>query len=494
MKNKKKLFLIIIPIIVVLIIVAVIAVMCLTTDLFKSNKDLFWKYFAQNEDITNILKNDKIEMQSQFKQNNTYTATGNLSYRIEKGENSFKELNAVTTARHDATTNRTYADATLKNGDIDLFQVSYVNCDDIFAIKCDEIFANYVGIKNSGLKELATNYGISNPENIPDSMDINQYIASLKITDAQKQHILDTYYPIVTNNILDNQYTKTNETIEISGKSYNANVYEVQLTGENLKQIILNCLNALKTDTETLVLISNKLSTFGLGIEYTDTVNLTSKIDELISQIQQTTMKDAVNILIYESKKSTIRTIVKIENSLKITYDRIDNNSIITLDVNRTINNNMPQNVDANEIISLDNQVNENTSTTSRIVINKTINDNLTTNNIQIIPDVNDTNTNINIDINLENVQNDSINNYYTMTFSSNNNDSTEVTTINYNNSIAKAEQVEEIVELNNSNTAIANNYPAEEFGTFLEGWANLFSQKLTEKMAILGFENDFIT
>ena len=71
MRNKKKILLIVIPIVVVLIIVAVVAVLYFTTDLFKSNKELFWKYFAQNEDITNILKNDKFELQSQFKQNNT---------------------------------------------------------------------------------------------------------------------------------------------------------------------------------------------------------------------------------------------------------------------------------------------------------------------------------------------------------------------------------------------------------------------------------------
>ena len=491
MRNKKKILLIVIPIVVVLIIVAVVAVLYFTTDLFKSNKELFWKYLAQNEDITNILKNDKFELQSQFKQNNTYTANGNLSFTIEQGENSFKELNIVTSARHDANTNRTYADATLKNGDIALFQVSYINCDDIYAIKCDEVFANYVGVKNSGLKELAAKYEVNNIESIPDSIDINQYITSLEITDAQKQHILDTYFPIITNNILDNQYTKTNENIQISGNSYAANVYKVQLTGEKVKQIIISCLNNLKTDTETLVLISNKLSTLGFGIEYTDIVNLTSKIDELISQIQQTTMEDNMNIFIYESNESTIRTIVEIENNMTITYDRGDSNSSITLDVTRTNNNNMPQNVDANEIISLDNQVNEGTSTTSRIVISKTTSDNLTTNNVQIVPDLNTADSNISVDINLGSVQNNSINNYFTVIFNSSSDGSIESTTINYNNSITKTEQVEEIAELNNSNTAIANNYSAEEFSTFITSWMSLFSQKLTEKLSVLGFESN---
>ena len=198
-----------------------------------------------------------------------------------------------------------------------------------------------------------------------------------------------------------------------------------------------------------------------------------------------------MNIFIYESNESTIRTIVDIENNMTITYDRGDSNSSITLDVTRTNNNNMPQNVDANEIISLDNQVNEGTSTTSRIVISKTTSDNLTTNNVQIVPDLNTADSNISVDINLGSVQNNSINNYFTVIFNSSSDGSIESTTINYNNSITKTEQVEEIAELNNSNTAIANNYSAEEFSTFITSWMSLFSQKLTEKLSVLGFESN---
>ena len=226
---RKKKFLIIVPIVVILIVAAVIAVLYFTTDLFKPTNDLFWKYFAQNQDIISILANDNNAIQSQFKQNNTYTSSGNVSFVMEQGENSSKQFTVETTSRHDVNTGRTYADATLKNGDIDLFQVSYINSEDIYAIKCDEVFENYVGIRNSGLKELATNYGVENVNNIPDSFNVNDFINAMEITEAQKQHILDTYLPIIQNRILEEQYTKTNEQIQIEGNSYSANVYTVQL-------------------------------------------------------------------------------------------------------------------------------------------------------------------------------------------------------------------------------------------------------------------------
>ena len=128
---KKKVLLIVIPIVVLLVIGVAIAVLYFTTDLFKSPSELFWEYFAQAESAMNILENDNWTSQNSLKANNSYTSNGQLALTISQGENSSKILNIETTARHDANNGRTYADATLKNGDIDLFQVSYINSGDV---------------------------------------------------------------------------------------------------------------------------------------------------------------------------------------------------------------------------------------------------------------------------------------------------------------------------------------------------------------------------
>lgn len=469
---KKKVILIIVPILIIIIVVAVLAVLYFTTDLFKTNEELFWKYFAQNENVINILANDKSEVQSQFKQSNSYTANGSLSVNVEQGENSFKQLNVETNTRHDAISGRTYADAILKNGDIDLFEVSYINSGDIYAIKCDEVFANYVGIRNSGLQELATNYGVNSSETIPDSIDINEYINLLEITEEQKQHIADTYLQVISNNIAEEKYTKAEEDVGINGNLYNANVYRIQLTGEEAKQIMIDCLTTLKTDTETLVLISNKLSTLGFGVEYTDITNLNLRIDELIAQIEQMTMENYLNISVYENDGETIRTVIEIENLINIIYDRTESSETLTLD-----------------LVQEEGIINGVSNITSRIIITKDIAENLTTNNIQIIPDINDIDSNISVMYNLSNIQSDSINNSYNITINDSSSNIRTIT-VNYNNNIIRADQVEEITELTNANTAVANNYTPEEFMAFMNNWTNLFSQKFMEKMAIIGFND----
>lgn len=563
MKSKKKILLIIIPIVIVLIIAAIIAVLYFTTDLFKSNEELFWKYFAQNQDVFDVIKNDKQAEQSQFKTNNSYTSDGNLSLVIAQGENSSKQLNVVTTARHDITTNRTYADATLKNGDIDLFKASYINSGDIYAVSCDEIFQGYVGTENSGLTKLAANFGI---ENFPDSINVNEYTNLLDITDEEWAHISETYLPVIMNVISEESYTKSSQEIQVNGQTYNANVYGIQITGENLKQLIINALTTLRGDTQTLVMLSNKLSTLGLGIEYTDTSNLALKIDELIDNMQNVTIGDNLYINVYENNGEVIRTEINLENTINLVYDRTSSSSSLTIDLigtmteqeiidesidntnitdannmsgdvttynanNETDNTATNENVVDNEdtIVSMENTESMNTtveenvngnsalegnsiagenngitdssdevidlSTTqdtsvssTRIVITKSNTDNLTTNTIQIIPNTDVSNENITITINMSNVQNDSINNSYEIVANTLNGEQTETSTITYDTSTIRADQVEEIPELTGSNTAIASNYDANTFNTFLSNWVNLFMNALSEKLTVLGF------
>ena len=55
---KKKLLIAIIPIIILIIIAITLLILNLTTDLFKTPSELFWKYLAEVKEVTNILEND----------------------------------------------------------------------------------------------------------------------------------------------------------------------------------------------------------------------------------------------------------------------------------------------------------------------------------------------------------------------------------------------------------------------------------------------------
>ena len=94
------------------------------------NNEIYNLDYMTEEELENLLKiieNDKFSNQAEYKKSNSYESAGNITFIKEQGEESSKQFNVVTTARHDKNTGRTYADATLKNGELDLFKASYIN-------------------------------------------------------------------------------------------------------------------------------------------------------------------------------------------------------------------------------------------------------------------------------------------------------------------------------------------------------------------------------
>ena len=357
---------------------------------------------------------------------------------------------------------------------------------------------------------MAQNYQIGNAENVPDTINFEEYNDLLQITEEQEEHLKDTYMPIILNNISKEQYIKNEEQIsldfETDNYTYNTNSYELRLSEETLKNILTSTLNTLRTDTETLMLISNKLKSMGLGDSYSNTDTISTQIEELLSQIESIKLEESLDIIVYEYEGKLIRTIIDIDGKIKITYDRIDGlenliidiekeivqniieNNRINTNINESFNNNNAE--DANEeIIDLNNfNSTSNQNNITRIIISKERLDLNTVNKLQIIPDNNKIEENINIILNISDLQNNSINNTFIMQINTNN-ERKEVINIEYENTINIVYQVEEIEELSGSNTAIANNYNPNDFKNFLNEYWNILKDTLSQKMIIIGFD-----
>ena len=584
---KKHLLLIIIPIAVLLVLGLVLLILNLTTDIFKSPSEMFWKYIVQNADIVDILENDKQVAQENIKENNSYTSTGNLLLTMEQGANNIKQINVDTTARYDVNTGRTYADATLKNGELDIFNVSYINSGDIYAIECAEVTPVYIGFSDGDFSSLVAKYGARNVDRLPDRVDLSEYEGVFDLTDEQKSHIINTYLPIITNIVQENQYQKMGESVQINGSTYDANIYRVQITGDNVKQILIQMLNTLQSDSETLILLSNKFSVLKMGINYTDISNFSLLLQRKIEELQNATIPDLI-INVYENRGNVIRTSFEMEGIINVIYDRVQNYNSLTIDLEEDILNNVMGNIEetitsffpttesgessngenvpsdavtdgvensatdntnannedstttndenstenssenqnnentetagndgnvvdenvtsgentntiessnqnngtGNEVIDLTQEAEDLASTTyGRISIVKQIADSASVTTIDFTPNIEDTSTNINIVANYSNIQNNSANNSFSITLSGAVDEIPTIYTISYDTMTTQASSVEEIPELTNSNTVLANNYEAEQFTTFFNNWYTAFMNAFSEKAAMIGIE-----
>lgn len=500
--KKKKILLIILPIILILIIAAVFTIFYFMTDMFRSNDELFAKYFSQNGELFDIIQNANAEEQNTFKANNNYIMNGALTTTIQDGTN-IQEIKATTSARHDSNTGRTYSDIILKNGEADLLKVSYINSDDVYAIKCDDIMSNYIGIRNNELKKFAQNMGMAeaNTQNIPDSIDLVGISNIGKITEEQKQHIIDTYSKVILENIPKEKFTKLNKAqISVDGINYETNVYQLTIDENTLKQIIINCLTTLKDDNSTLVMISNKLSTLGLGSEYSDITKMSETIGNLATQMQnenETSENNAMTITVYENKGRTVRTEIELINEGKITIDKAKEinteKAIITVE-----NNNTSSITD----IPMEETSTTNTTDISQITIQKSISDTNITNTITFIPDTSNTAQSVTMNTSMGKLIDNTINSSSDIALNISS-DGINVQTIQslYTQNIQAVTEVDEIMELKNSNTVIVNNYPKEQLIPFLTKVGEKISQVLPNKLAQLGIsvsvnqnENGIIT
>ena len=479
MKNKKVL-LIVLPIVIIFILLAgtaTVVALYFLTDLFKTPQQLFFKYMAGNSKIVSYVSNDNYIAQQQLKETGSYTTQGNLELTFESEQTQQPiSMNIETSARKDGSTGRYYADATIKNDEEDLLTVSYINDGDVYAIQWSEIYQYYVGFRNSNLKEFARNMGMTEDEvsSIPDSIDFDAFNTQITFTEEEIQHIVNTYSNVFLQTIPEETYTKgEKQTITINGTNYEADVYSLTLNGELLKQISINLLNTIKNDTTTIQILNNKFSTDESNL--IDQTTLAENIDKVVTELQNATFEDTIIINVYASEGQTIKTELMMSTGDNITIEYPNNGAIISVTDSGTNTSDDSSMTSSSEPFTM------------QVKLGKVTQGVSISNTIEIIPNIQTPDMSFTITQNIGSMQNGIASNSSQITINYGESLEYAINEIYYNETITQAQQVEEIQELNNSNTVIANNYPVEQLAPFLESLVTQAGETLVTKITTLG-------
>lgn len=185
MQKKKVLIIIIILLVITLVAGGLVIYLC--TDLFKSDKQLFYKYLLDKNEMLSVL--DEIEFKQDLK---SYTAKTNVESiyeydnEIEKYENDqimknlqenvksfeyIKNLNANIESKVDKENEKQYHEIHIKNNDDEITKIEAVRNEDKYAVKVEDILKAYIGIENNNVKELASKFEIKDADKIPDKID-----------------------------------------------------------------------------------------------------------------------------------------------------------------------------------------------------------------------------------------------------------------------------------------------------------------------------------
>lgn len=470
--GKKKGIIIAIVIIILLIVIAVGGVMLyLFTDLFKSNQTLFLKYIDQTIQGMKYETNDQTKDIIEAQKENPYQIKGTLNFDYDGSENKqaeiLKQIKVELETNANGQEEKTYTKASVLYQNQNLFNLEYANSNNIYALKSDEIVTAFIGVRNENLKVLAQKLGMQDNSNIPDSITPIDYEDLLNISEEEKQHISDTYLPVIVNNIEKSKYSKqSNIPITKEGVEYNTTAYRLDLTSEDIANISVKLLETLKQDSITLNFIATKAKILNLPEEYTQVNNLTKQIDEQIKKIEDSekSPENGVSIVVYEEKGQTVLTEIIIKNNVKFTLyasNTNQKNSIYVMAENLSTSN------DYNTVEMQVTQTKTAKQTNTEILVNK------------------DNDKGLEIYLTNEGLSSDE---KVTTTCEINYNDGNDKYIANYEQEINFNEE-NEIISLDNTNCAILNDYPTDQLSLLIVLIDQQIQNVMNQKMQQLGIQ-----
>ena len=335
-RKKRRMIIIISVILVLLIILTAFLIVYINTDMFKSNKTLFEKYFSKNveninqmytsldskTDYENSLEQNKYTVNTQINVNNTE----NIGTTEENTDNVINQLKIVADGQVDIANQYEYQDMNLYKNDESILELEYIKDENLYGIRFTELFQQFLLAENSNLQELFSNLGYSQEQvaNIPNEISLD--LSQIQLSDEEKTTFSNRYLEIIKNNLADKTFSKEeNQNIEIDGKSVQVNEYSVTLTKEQLNNLYLAILEQLKNDDIILGKLDGLQSVFDslnqLNVNESDENqeniqnvkdSFVTEIDNIIGQINQSNIgQDETKIVVYENMKNTVRTAIQ---------------------------------------------------------------------------------------------------------------------------------------------------------------------------------------
>ncbi len=352
MPKKKRMLVTTIVIVSILVIIGIVTCIGLymTTDLFKSNRELFVKYATGTFSNLNKLfdDNNMNEMKEIF-QNNKYEISSNTEVRYQEGENKENPINNIkltVNGKVEKSQNYDYQNIALKNKEEKIYGIEYLKNNDEYGIRINGIqqFAskninnkdNNEESKETLLDELAINSNEENEVNLLkliSEMDLKN--TKIKLTEEENIELQNRYIPILMKNVSEDRFSKKqNVLVTVNEQKINTNSYSLTFTKEQLNNIYIEMLTQLKQDNIILskidemdkirhqynVLTNNKN-------EVNNKEEFIKGIEEKIKEIQSTNIgNDTRKVTVFESNMQPIGLQIEAnEYTIAIMTNEIDN-------------------------------------------------------------------------------------------------------------------------------------------------------------------------
>ena len=350
MKKKSNKIVLIVIIILFLILVGggAFAYTYFFTDVFKSNKEMFFTYASENSSIIELLKQDeRLKAYSEKQKNTPYTVQGTLRLNDNSGTLDLNNTNITISGNSDNVNKYKYTNLTLNYSNTESISAEYINSGDYYGIRMRDVLDRFIVFENNNLKEFFTKMGLDETQiaNIPDKIDLSKYDYSNIILDTEYSELMSKYTSIILNNLTDDMFAK-NQTDE-------GIIYTLTITQSKAMQIFEKILEEFKTDAiiidKAKRIMKNDLNMTDADIENyilksQDTIQ--EMIDglkyqyssEMINEdVSSDSQEDSLKINVYVNDKKLIKTELATNETNLLSLTKTENGFTIELDVSEDL-------------------------------------------------------------------------------------------------------------------------------------------------------------
>ena len=292
-KKKSKSIFIIIIVLIFLISIMGFAYLYIATDLFKSNKELFFQYIKQIEEEKEGWMESNLKEYFKKQKNTPYQNEGNLSMKWidPNGQTQSDKEKVIQIAFHGQVENSNrLQNISLNYSDTVKFPLNYKKLGNLQGIQTDFIGSKYV---------------VTNGENDilgKDGKILEKIEKFLNLLGDQKEieSIQNSYIKLLEEELQESNFKKIEE--------MNQKAYQLTLEGERIQDLFVKILEGLKNDQQTLEKINEIFKV------YENSINLTiSEIDNVIREINNSTKikEEKLEITVYQTAGELKRLLIK---------------------------------------------------------------------------------------------------------------------------------------------------------------------------------------
>lgn len=345
-KNKKIIIIAMIAIVVLCIAIGiVIAVMG-----SNSNKDLFFKYIGKAFSTSEGFSDAKLEQYNEKKNNTVYENYGEFSATVDSENIDQDTLDIVNNmnisfiGNVDKTNDAMEELIKLNYTDDVNFSINFKKVEDSYGIRLNDVAKQFLVVETDELGDLLENLGIT--DTTISSIDFSAINTdNIKFSESDKSTLKDVYLKQIQDSLSDDNFSKVSST-EMEG-------YELKISNQKLKEILISLLETLKTDDQMLT----KLSSI-IGQEVDE-----STIDTLIENLNSQETEDGeITITIYQNDGVVKKMSLQIDDQVKIEISKNSTDDTAEYNVDITASNMLINLVASYNGLQLMTDVNENYS------------------------------------------------------------------------------------------------------------------------------------